>query len=545
MKKSIIYSAIVLLLASVACNKTESVSLGERSISFAPTSLETRALIEDEASLRAQTFQVYDLLSGETAPYINNTISCTDGKWDYVTSASYAWKDGTHRFFGYTENAGTFALADTTLTVTKTLTTADADQVDLLYSEIFNTTAADWKSTKQMTDSVALHFKHLFSAVSIVVKNATTSSVTINSVGASIKNSGSATVKFGGDSVEVAYTAPSVSGAFISATALSNVSLAGKTDSAEGGMVDVFTQAAATSGTYEMVWPQTIAEGAQVVNVVYTMNGSQKTAAVKIPATTWEAGKKYAYVLNIYPTKVELTFVVMPWDVAEVGSIDTSTGSINMSNVTWMNSKVYVGDELVNTLFNKQYKVVMYKNAYLAVAQKYTTDVYDVYAEDVVDEETHEVIHHAGDPNYDVILHKAGDYVLDEEGHQVYQKGDASSHTYYPAQGFFTVNYPKSGLFKITLIQAAYWDDPVPDGVYEVWIYENGAFRKMKDAGETITNDTVYFQIRANADNITVPHDEYRCQVDILFKPTGSDEWISAYSEVRANYACVIEAETN
>ncbi len=543
MKKSIIYSAIVLLLASVACNKTDHSFTGDGNIRFAPASTETRALIENATALQAQKFEVYDLMGEET--YIKDSIAYASGAWNYLSNKTYSWKDGSHKFFGFTKDAGT--LATDVLTVNKTLTTAEADQVDLLYSEIFSTTAAAWKATEGNTVStpVALNMKHLFAAVSIMVKNATTGAVTVNSVNASIKNSGTATVKFDGDSVKVAYTAPSVSGAFISAQALSDVELAGKTDSAEGGMVDVFTQAAATSGTYEMVWPQTIAEGAQVVNVVYTMNGSQKTAAVKIPAITWEAGKKYSYVLNIYPTKVELTFVVMPWDVAEVGSIDTSTGSINMSNVTWMNSKVYVGDELVNTLFNKQYKVVMYKNAYLAVAQKYTTDVYDVYAEDVVDEDSGEVIHHAGDPNYDVILHKAGDYILDEDGQQVYQKGGASPYTYYPAQGFFTVNYPKSGLFKITLIQAAYWDDPVPEGVYEVWIYENGAFRKMKDAGETITNDTVYFQIRANADNITVPHDEYRCQVDVLFKPTGSDEWISAYSEVRANYACVIEAETN
>ena len=139
--------------------------------------------------------------------------------------------------------------------------------------------------------------------------------------------------------------------------------------------------------------------------------------------------------------------------------------------------------------------------------------------------------------------------------YQPYVKnGDAwtqytANNGYFPAQGYFTVNYPKSGLFKMDFIQAAYWSDPVPEGIYEIWIYDNtltteNKWRKIKANGETITNDTVYFQVRAT-DAVPANHPEYRAQINIWFKPSGSEEWISAYSEIRANYAMVIQAATN
>ncbi|MBQ3814154.1 MAG: fimbrillin family protein [Bacteroidales bacterium] len=561
MKKAFTYSALVLLLAASACNKTESVSLGESGIRFAPASVETRALIEDAAGLQAQTFQVYDLLDG--ASYIEDVIAYADGAWNYASENTYSWKAGAHKFYGFTQNAGT--LTGNALSVSKTLTTAEADQTDLLYSEVFSTTAADWKADAAHTvdTPVALHMKHLFSAVSITLKNCTDFEASVTKVTApAIPNAGSATVSYAGDAVDVTYGAVSASGSFVSATPISSA-----TALASQKSIDVLKMAAADEKAYQLVWPQTLAEDAVTVTVSYTLNGTTYTdKTVALPADTWVAGKKYDYELQILPSDIRLVFVVQPWDSGEAGEINTETGSINMSNVTWMNTKLMVNDELVNTVVNNKFSVYMYKDPYLTIT-KYPADVYQTYEEDVYAEDGETIIHHAGDQVLDengdpIILHHEGDLILDENGHQDYQKGTQYSG-YYPAQGYFTVNYPKAGLFKIGLKPAV--KDPQGNlfdaSKYEILIYdsspqkddetgeeiqdENGnpvpvGFRSINPDGETITNNTVYFRIvaAANQDNL-----EHQAQIDIWFKGTEDDaEWISAYSEVRANYACVIPA---
>lgn len=207
------------------------------------------------------------------------------------------------------------------------------------------------------------------------------------------------------------------------------------------------------------------------------------------------AGQKYDYELQILPSDIRLVFVVQPWDSGEAGDIDTKNGSINMSNVTWMNTKLMVNDELVNTVVNKDFSVTMYKDPYV----------------------------------------QSGDSWTQYSG-------------YYPAQGYFTVNYPNAGLFKIELKPAV--KDPQGEyfdaSKYEILIYDNStdpaAFRPIKTDGETITPNTVYFRITADANQDGAQH---KAQINILFKPDkpdGSDEWISAYSEIRANYALVIPA---
>ena len=503
MKKAFTYSALVLLLAATACNKTESVSLGEGGIRFAPASVETRALIEDAAGLQAQTFQVYDLLDG--ASYIDDVIAYADGAWNYASENTYSWKAGAHKFYGFTQNAGT--LSANVLTVSKTLTTAEADQTDLLYSEVFSTTAADWKADAAHTvdTPVALHMKHLFSAVSITLKNCTDFEASVTKVTApAIPNAGSATVSFADNAADVTYTTPTVStsSSFVSATPISTA-----TTLASQKSIDVLKMAAADAKAYQLVWPQALAEDAVTVTVSYTLNGKTYTdKTVALPADTWVAGKKYDYELQILPSDIRLVFVVQPWDSGEAGEIDTETGSINMSNVTWMNTKVKLTESAtstVNTVNNSSYSVNMYYKPWVSK----TVDEVETWSQ------------------YD---------------------------GYYPAQGYFTVNYPVSGLFKIELIPA-YGETTVEPEFYDILIYDNTianpeapqdeqhpvGFRAIDPDGETITNNTVYFRVAAAAEQDGAQH---KAQINILFKPDGSDEWISAYSEVRANYALVIPA---
>lgn len=533
MKKAFTYSALVLLLAATACDKTESVSLGESGIRFAPASVETRALIEDAAGLQAQAFQVYDFMG--TTKYIDETISynTTTSTWDYASGVDYLWKAGTHKFFGFTQNAGT--LSANVLTVSKTLTTAEADQTDLLYSEVFSTKAADWKADAAHTvdTPVALHMKHLFSAVSITLKNCTDYEASVTKVTApAIPNEGSVTVSYAGNAADVTYTTPTVStsSSFVSATPINAA-----TALASQKSIDVLKMAAADAKAYQLVWPQALAKDAVTVTVSYTLNGTTYTdKTVALPADTWVAGKKYDYELQILPSDIQLIFQVMPWDAKDV-DINSETGSINMSNVTWQNKVVTLNqgtpsETTANTLDNSAYSVYMYHNASVQVIKRDENGdpVHQTYPEDVVvDGET---------------IHKKGDPVVDEYGNPTVYEMEWKTYDYYPAQGYFTVNYPKAGKYRIGLIPA-YGQTTVNEEMYEIYIYDLASkeWKKHNQTdGESISNKTVYFQVRAS-ENVAATHPEYKAQIDIWFKADGS-EWVSGYSEIRANYACIIPA---
>lgn len=526
MRKYIYILNIALALGAVSCNKTD-VVIDENdgaAISFAPQTIETRALVNDVEGLRSQTLKVWDLWSGQDDPYIDNTLVYSEGSWQYGTEKTYYWKEGTHKFFSYSNDAAC-AYDEETLTVSKTLTTADAGQVDILYSDLFVTTAADWKATEGNTaDSpVPLNFNHLFSAVAITVQNCSGNVVKLTSVSKpAIPNKGSATIDYSAtastgtnetNQLVPTYGNVSVDGAFVTATFPENgitLSAAAEatddTPAVEGGKADVLAQAAATENGYCLVWPQEINgddDDKIKITLGYTMEGENYTKVVTLPATTWERGNKYTYTLQIYPTDVRLIFKVVPWDVGEAGSIDSSTGSINMSNVTWMNTKVKLtqGGAETNTVVDGAYTVNMF---------------YKPYVKDIT----------------------TGEW-----------KQYTDNNGYYPAQGYFTVNYPLSGLFKIDLIPA-YGESEVDSDKYEIWIYDStlvnpndaehpGGFRAIYPDGESITNNTVYFQVRAASGQDNALH---KAQVNIWFMPDGSDEWISAYSEIRANYALTIPA---
>lgn len=526
MRKTIKYIATALILVLAAsCNKTDEILSGDALIRFAPQSIGTKATVDNATGLQNHAFAVVGLLKQPSATAFQsnfqNTISYVNGGWEYGTAAKYIWKPGTHKFFAYTNGAGTLG-TDNKLTVSKVLTTSDEMTSDLLYSSPFASTADAWKAAHTALDSpVPLYFHHLFSAVSIAVKNCTSNAVTVKSVSApAILNSGSATIDFtSADSTSVEYGAVSAgTPAFVTATPISDASIA----LGENEMIDVLKMAKVaapdTAASYQVVWPQTLGEGDNAVKITvsYTMtvDGVSKDYenTVSLPADTWEANSKYEYILQILPTDVRLVFIVQEWEDVAVGAIDTEDGSINMSNVMWQNQKVKRTQDGTEENTLGSYYIYMYNKPW--------------------------------------VKNNAGQFVQYTDG-------------YLPAQAYFTVNYPLSGKFKIGLIQAAYWGDPVPEGVYAIYIWKP----LFDDEGEPImegegenqhqkydwvlhdsengddlpeNHDTIYFQVRATSPSLGT-HPEYRAQVDIwIISDEEEAEWTSAYSEIRANYACVI-----
>ena len=480
MKKAYKYLTLcVLAVLSIACSKNEPVvdefDGGEYKIGFGNPSTKVAVLEpDDDAPLQ---ISVYDLFTSEGSEvvYIEDELQkSTDADaaaWAFVSGKEYAWKKGSHKFFGWvsTDEGGNVVpnlrYSEKVLSVGSE--SAPVAAVDYRYSEVVTVgwpnddmieTAADGKKTAK---PVELTVKHLTAALTYSVSE-TEDAVTINSVAVNnIVTAGSATVDYSGNAADVDYSLSETKG---------SVNLA--------------------ADTFNCVWPQEV-EGAKV-SVSYTLNGNNYDAEIDIPDTEWEAGLFYKFTFEVVNKNLTLTFTVLPWDLVDQ-TLDTKDGSINMSNVTWMNSKVGVNGVERNTVDIPGYTVNMF----------YHPTVNDV--------------------TY------------------------TANNGYFPAQGFFTVNYPVAGKFFIGLMPAVKSvSTPDPEAVfdanmYEIWIYDNTtkAFRKIKEDGEVITRTTVYFQVRAAADQDRALH---KAQINIWFIPAGSTEKISAYSEIRANYALVIPA---
>ena len=543
MKKAYIYlTFIVMAVLAVACSKngsqvdpTKPEAAKEANIGFGTASAKAPdALVKDENKpLQVRVYDYYTATDTETE-YIKDLIqeATTEGAWAFVSEREYAWKKGAHKFFGWVavDESGTEVSNLNYDDETKVLTISGENNAaiaaaDYRYAELVtvnwpdNTMIGTDASGKSFAKPVSLNVKHLTSALKLKVKNSTNANQTVAITSATLKNvvtTGSAKVDYSGSAESVAYTAG----------ATGNITLPAVTIS--GAMAPD----AEVVSDMVYVWPQEVnpapAEGetpatVATVEVAYKLNGAEKTAKMDIPATEWEAGKVYILDLQIVNKNIVLTFKVQPWDASEeAGEIDTSTGSINMTNVTWMNTVVREtadGPE-VNTLNNSGYAVTMYYHPYVKNGDSWTQYT--------------------------------------------------ANNGYIPAQGYFTVNYPVSGLFKIELIPA-YGEKKVNPEFYEIYIYEYpsktevdgeevevpGYFRPINQEGEEISMNTVYFQVRAagpkdaqgeEGDDDYVPAfdgqdgAQHKAQINIWFKPDDQDEWISAYSEIRANYALIIPA---
>ena len=307
MKKALLYSASVLLLASVACNKTDSViGDGDASIRFAPATESTRALVY-ASTLNAETFRVYDFKDGEK--YLDNQIKYGTTGWVYVDEQDYLWKADEHKLFGYSTALG--ALPETKkITLAKVLTTSAANQADLLYSETVNVSADTWKHTSGNTKEtpVTLNMKHLFAAVSMAVKNGKTDAIVLNTCTVpQIANSSTATIDYSGTAVAVSNTTPTAGDTpFVAGATVADVNLT------PNALLDILTQAVASPTAY-VVWPQTIP--AMTIAVTYTMNDRVYETTATIPSVKWEAGKLYQYTLVIgNADDILLNFTVKDWE---------------------------------------------------------------------------------------------------------------------------------------------------------------------------------------------------------------------------------------
>ncbi len=552
MKKLSIYLTIsVMAVLAVACSKngsqvdpTKPEAAKEANIGFGSASAKAPGALEinTEKPMRIRVFDFYTKQGAEEIKYIDDLIqeATTAGAWAFVSENEYAWKKGTHKFFGWvTKDAAGQDVSGLSFNEDTKVLTLSASNTDYQYSTL---QTVEWPDATLTDGTVPMTVKHLTAALKLKVTNMMESEQTVAVTSVTLKNvvtTASATVDYS-ETAEGAEGKAVVTYGEGTTGNLSLPAIASTTLAAAGSVVSDMTY----------VWPQSVnpipaeaepgEEGSEeeggedegseetpavvaTVDVAYTLGGTAKTTTMTLPAAKWEAGNCYTLDLQIVNKNIVLVFKVQPWDASEQdGEINTSTGSINMSNVTWMNTKVKLtaeGEE-VNTVNNSGYAVNMYYQPYVKNGETWTQYT--------------------------------------------------ANNGYFPAQGYFTVNYPVAGLFKIGLIPA-YGETEVSPEFYEIYIYEYptkkevdgvevevpGFFRPIDPDGEEISMNTVYFQVRAagpkdaqgeEGDDDYVPAfdgqdgAEHKAQIDIWFKPDGSSEWISAYSEIRANYALTIPA---
>lgn len=506
MKKTILYSSLILVLGAIACNKTDEIVPKSDALISISTGIDTKSFIGDQDLLQSNaTLHIMDFVGTEkyiddNITYVAATTEGEEGAWDFVEGHSYTWKNGDHKFYGWLVKDGsltvspTYTQASHSLSYSKALTTAAADQADFLYSDVIkrNPSAAGGKA------AVPLQFSHLFSGIRISLTNSLGKQITVKSVSISgLKNSATGNITFGdptetnakGTSVSIDNLAES--GSFISATALTNQALA------DGGKIDVLSQsvlgadADATAAAY-MIWPQ-LMDGTAKVTVVYNTGeegAADKTRVVDLAIPdgnnfkTMAAAYRYSFDLKIVSNDIQLTFVVADWDAKQTTITSEGGENITMTNVMW--------------LHNRQ--------VFFESAPNEADAIMDTYDDD------------AGVRHY---------------GTATIFRSTAEGNPYVPVRAYFSIDYPSAGTYQIKLVRAY---GATNDNDLQYFTLDN-------TGGTIVPGKEIYFSINASAAAASNTA-EHKCSIDIVITPTGGQP-LSAYSEIRATYTVIIPARTN
>mgnify|MGYP007101860390 CR=1 FL=1 len=405
MKKTILYIATAVALLS-SCNKNEEpAAVSQDNLIRFSASVETRALINDNAALQASTFAIKDILGAET--YIDDELTY-DSNWK--TAQDYPWKAGTHVFASWLKTDGTLAARDffsaeptldedNKIALSKVMT-AETEQFDFLYSGVALTqTVADPVKYEEYTLNLPMH--HLFSNVTFHVKNEMDYAVDLKSLTVTgVNNSKTAVITYAAPAeaetnpvsegvATVDYTSAAAEGNFIEK--IGEKTTTGEGDEAVTTTAPFSTVAkGATSDAFGgLIWEQTANELEAVkVNVVYSyevpsaVEGEEATvvensAEVALPAgTAWEKGKKYAYTLSVKGKLIEIKLQVIPWN-DKTGTETYGEGAIATANALEYTSGAGNPDtdetkprRQVNWFANPANPILAYFSAYSPVTTK-------------------------------------------------------------------------------------------------------------------------------------------------------------------------------
>lgn len=348
-----------------ACHKHDNPDTGmtNNEIQMSPGKV-TKALLGPSGLDASNTqVKVYDFLSGfsgiltvngtqtdydgsERFKYFGDIVTYpgSDDPWSFTSGRHYYWtRTGQHDFFGWIENdqnitglnntaffgsgqpyldEGTQELSIPSVTFTET-----TKQYDFVYSDITSRTAGD----EGYTDVVPLSFKHLFTALSLTIRNSSTSNITINSVSIpDLPIKGSATIDYSGSTSPVAaeYSTPTKDGnkLFFDNKFSGGVTIPAKEEGVAAHEYDVFTGTAVAAGgpEYRLLWPvgrsvlspTTLPDPVAADSLIvldYNVGEANIVTRLKFPPVDLNAGAKNKVVMEFLDKKIRLVFIVQDW----------------------------------------------------------------------------------------------------------------------------------------------------------------------------------------------------------------------------------------
>lgn len=336
MRHAYIFTALTLLAAAVACEKTPSAGPEPQHVISFRGPATTRAAVAASTDLQ---FKVVDLLAadGETMPYIDGDVLAYKGaQWGLQNT--YAWKKGSHRFFGYTHGASvtpvlSYATGNETVEIavgnTENRIRLDIGHQglgDFLYSAV---SSQDYDGTVE-PEPVALTFQHLLSAVNITISNLTNQTVRILSLRESgFKNAGTATVTYNGTTATPGYGVLAKDGDFFPPRTNLTIN-SGKVFDLVGSRV---LDEGATTGDYVCVWPAKSGDLGTIAFEYQFANDEDNTYTKEISFAdqAFNSGEKKHFNLYFSGDELELAVETMPWNYQE-HEINFSDGSVTVLN---------------------------------------------------------------------------------------------------------------------------------------------------------------------------------------------------------------------
>lgn len=331
------------VLALVSCDKQKIDPPQKGDILFSAVEMGSTKAFLDNNTLKTNgnKLHVVDFLTdftgtaswmGADSVYINDEIVYNGNPiWGYESGRAYPWTaDGTHHFFSWLSYDAGIPLSAQSFcnpsynTSTRVLSipvlemnTATA-QYDFMYSTVTSKDAA----SRTVNTPVELQMQHLFSALSITMKNTSGDRVLLKSVTITgLKNRRSATVAF-------TQTEPVVATADITSTPITVY-----TSSVPEG--DEFSSSDTQLNELEpffLMWPQSYEElSGAVINVEYNKITSNDVVSADLSAQIaidqqsifrtgfhgMDAGSKYSFMLQFKKSTIDIYTRILPWDYEE------------------------------------------------------------------------------------------------------------------------------------------------------------------------------------------------------------------------------------
>ena len=349
MRKLFPYAAVMAAALLVSCVKNEHRTPTPDVISFsAEDGVTPRALLTDRTlKTNGNRIHVMDVLTGFTgsASWMDGNIYMDDEivysgatVWGFDSGRTYPWTtDGVHQFYAWlsydtamsltadsffgTTLSEQFSPADRILAIPALEMNTETPQFDFLYAY-----TPSYVMPRTETGAVPLAMKHLFSAVSIILRNESQDDIIVRDVYINgLKNKKSVNLNFIETPAPVAQAA---SDGFINNGLFSALPAATRT-LGNGETYDLLArQKNVSTGEYRLIWPQTASDIAPsdaedyltfpiTVRYEYTADEEHQlhTAHLRFPVdATFEPGTRYAYTLLFTQKHVELKFTVNPWN---------------------------------------------------------------------------------------------------------------------------------------------------------------------------------------------------------------------------------------